>query len=425
MPATAIVGANWGDEGKGKITDYLALESHVVVRFQGGSNAGHTVINDYGKFALHLLPSGVFNPSVTNILGPGVAVDIGDFLDELEGLVQRGVPRPKIMISDRAQVVMPYHKEFDAYEEERLAARKFGSTKSGMAPFYSDKFAKTGIQVSALYDADYLRQKVSYALEIKNVLLRHLYGKHPIDEDALVEKLLAWGEQIRPYVGDVGSFLRGALREDKKVLLEGQLGTLRDPDYGIYPFSTSSSTLAGYAAVGAGVPPSEIKDVIAVVKAYSSAVGEGPFVSELQGEAAEELRRRGGDAGEYGAKTGRPRRVGWFDAVATSYGVAAQGATCVALTNLDVLGYLKEIPVCVAYEVDGKRVTGFPVTPVLSRAKPVLETLPGWQTDIRGSKSFNDLPARAQEYVRYVERACGVPVKYLSVGPKRQETIEL
>lgn len=424
MPATAIVGANWGDEGKGKITDYLASKSDVVVRFQGGSNAGHTVINDYGKFALHLLPSGVFNSNVTNILGPGVALDIEEFLQEVSDVVGRGVPTPKLMISDRAQVLLPYHRQLDAYEEERLAARKFGSTKSGMAPFYSDKFAKSGIQVSSLYDEAFLRGKIAYALEIKNVLLKHLYGKDPVDGEALVQQLLEWRERIRPFVGDVGGFLRSALVEGKKVLLEGQLGTLRDPDHGIYPYSTSSSTLAGYAATGAGVPPSEITEVVAVVKSYSSAVGEGPFVSELFGDEAAELRERGGDAGEYGAKTGRPRRVGWFDAVATSYGVAVQGATSIALTNLDVLGYLPKIPVCVAYEVDGKRTTSFPVTPLVSRAKPVLETLDGWGCDIRGASSFDALPRRAQEYVRFVERICKVPAKFVSVGPRRSETIE-
>ena len=424
MPATAIVGANWGDEGKGKITDYLAVRSDVVVRFQGGSNAGHTVINDYGKFALHLLPSGVFNRGVTNVLGQGVALDIGDFLTELDGLVGRGVPSPQIMISDRAQVVMPYHRLFDEYEEERLGARKFGSTRSGMAPFYSDKFAKSGIQVSALYDEGFLRQKVGYALEIKNVLLKHLYNKEPIDAESMIRLLSDWGERVRPFVADTSAFLRKSLDSGKKVLLEGQLGTLRDPDHGIYPFSTSSSTLAGYATTGAGIPPSAITEVIAVVKAYSSAVGEGPFVSELAGDQAEELRSRGGDAGEYGAKTGRPRRVGWFDAVATGYGSRVQGATAVALTNLDVLGYVKEIPVCVAYELDGRRTDAFPVTPLLTRAKPVLENLPGWSSDIRECTSFDSLPKEARDYVLFVERVCGAPVKYVSVGPRREQTIE-
>ncbi len=424
MPAIAIVGANWGDEGKGKITDYLAAKSDVVVRFQGGSNAGHTVINEHGKFALHLLPSGVFNPAVTNVLGPGVAVDIGDFLAEIDDLTERGIPSPKVLISDRAQVVMPYHKQFDAYEEERLGSRKFGSTKSGIAPFYSDKFAKSGIQVATLYEPDYLREKMSYALEIKNVLLEHLYGKKPVDGEALLAQLLSWGDRIRPYVGDAGAFLRDSLAEGKTVLLEGQLGTLRDPDHGIYPYSTSSSTLAGYAAVGAGVPPSSIAEVIAVVKAYSSAVGEGPFVSELLGDMGEELRQRGGDAGEYGAKTGRPRRVGWFDAVATSYGASSQGASSIAITNLDVLSYLAEIPVCVAYEVEGRRTTEFPVTPVLRRAKPVLESFPGWKCDIRSVRTFDGLPQRAKDYVAFVEKVCGVPAKFVSVGPHRLETIE-
>jgi adenylosuccinate synthase len=423
MAATAVVGANWGDEGKGKITDYLAGGSDVVVRFQGGSNAGHTVVNEYGKFALHLLPSGVFHRGVTNVLGPGVAVDVDEFLKELSELKDRGVPAPRVMVSDRAQVVMPYHRLLDEYEEERLGARKFGSTLSGIAPFYSDKFAKTGIQLAALYDEALLRDRTGYALESKNVLLKHLYGKDPIAVDSLVNHLLDCGRAIRPFLADTTAFLTGALSSGKKVLLEGQLGTLRDPDHGIYPYSTSSSTLAGYACTGAGVPPGAISEVVAVVKAYSSAVGEGPFVTELAGEQAEELRSRGGSGGEYGAKTGRPRRVGWFDAVATRYGCRVQGATCVALTNLDVLGYLPEIPVCVAYEVDGRRVTGFPTTPVLSRARPVLETLRGWGSDISGVRTYEDLPEQARDYIAFVERVAGAPVRYVSVGPHRDQTI--
>ncbi len=423
MAATAVVGANWGDEGKGKVTDYLAGGSDVVVRFQGGSNAGHTVINVYGKFALHLLPSGIFHPGVVNILGPGVAVDIDGFLKELAELVDRGVPSPEVLISDRAQLVMPYHRLFDEYEEERLGDRKFGSTRSGIAPFYSDKFAKIGIQMAALYDEEFLRERVGYALESRNVLLKHLYGKDPVSPDSLVERLIAGGRAIRPFLTDTTTFLRKALSAGKQVLLEGQLGTLRDPDHGIYPYSTSSSTLAGYACTGAGIPPGAIGEVVAVVKAYSSAVGEGPFVTELAGEQGEELRSRGGSGGEYGAKTGRPRRVGWFDAVATRYGCWVQGATRIALTNLDVLGYLQEIPVCVAYEVDGRRVTEFPPMPVLSKAGPVLEKLPGWLCDISDARRYEDLPGQARDYIAFVERVAGAPIRYVSVGPHRDQTI--
>jgi adenylosuccinate synthase len=423
MAGTAVVGANWGDEGKGKITDYLAGSSDVVVRFQGGSNAGHTVVSEYGKFVLHLLPSGVFHQGVTNVLGPGVAVDIDEFLKELAELVDRGVPSPEVLVSERAQVVLPYHRMLDEYEEERLGARQFGSTRSGIAPFYSDKFAKTGVQLATLFDERLLRERVGYALEIKNVLLKHLYGKQPISEDSLVDRLLAAARAIRPFVTDTTAFLREALSSGKEVLLEGQLGTLRDPDHGIYPYSTSSSTLAGYACTGAGVPPNAIHEIVAVVKAYSSAVGEGPFVTELAGEQAEELRGRGGSDGEYGAKTGRPRRVGWFDAVATRYGCAVQGATCVALTNLDVLGYLEEIPVCVAYDMDGQRLAEFPTTPLLARAKPVLDKLPGWRCDVSDVRRFQDLPEHARDYVAFVERVAGAPVQYVSVGPHRDQTI--
>ena len=425
MAVIAVVGANWGDEGKGKMVDFLARDSHFVVRFQGGSNAGHTVINDYGKFALHLLPSGVFYPGVTNVLGPGVALDIRAFAEELESLTQRNVPVPKIAISDRAQVLMPYHKQLDEYEEERLGARQFGSTKSGIAPFYSDKFAKIGLQVAELFDKDVLRARVSHALEIKNVLLEHLYRKPPLKVDDLVDELTAQAEIVRPYVTDTTKLFSEALKEGKTILLEGQLGSLRDPDHGIYPYSTSSSTVAGYAAVGAGLPPYAITEVLAVTKAYSSCVGAGPFVTELTGEAGEELRRRGGDAGEYGAKTGRPRRVGWFDAVATRYGCMVQGATALAITNLDVLGYLDTIPVCVAYDIDGHITKDFPPTPLVSKAKPVLKHMPGWKTDISSARSLSDLPKEAREYVEMIERETGVKVKWVSVGPRREQTISI
>ena len=380
----AIVGANWGDEGKGKITDMLAKESDIIVRFQGGSNAGHTIINNYGRFALHLLPSGVFYDHTTSVIGNGVALNIPYLVKEIQSLVEQGVPMPKILVSDRAQILMPYHVLFDQYEEERLGGKSFGSTKSGIAPFYSDKYAKIGFQVSELFGEEELKEKVYRVCETKNVLLEHLYHKPLLNPEEVYETLISYRDMVAPYVCDVSRFLNEALKDGKTVLLEGQLGSLKDPDHGIYPMVTSSSTLAAYGAIGAGIPPYEIKDIITVVKAYSSAVGAGAFVSEIFGDEAEELRKRGGDHGEYGATTGRPRRVGWFDAVATRYGCRIQGATEVALTVLDVLGYLDEIPVCVGYEIDGKVTKDFPTTAKLEKAKPVIEKLPGWKCNIRG-----------------------------------------
>lgn len=420
---TAIVGANWGDEGKGKITDMLGEESDIIVRFQGGSNAGHTIINDYGKFALHILPSGVFYDHTISIIGNGVALNIPDLFEEIQGITDRGVPMPKIKVSDRAQIVMPYHILFDQYEEERLAGKSFGSTKSGIAPFYSDKYAKIGIQVSELFDEEALREKIAGICEKKNVLLEHLYHKPVLKVEELMDTLREYRSMVEPYVCDVSAFLFEALQEGKQVLLEGQLGSLKDPDHGIYPMVTSSSTLAGYGAVGAGVPPYEIKRIVTVVKAYSSAVGAGEFVSEIFGEEADELRRRGGDGGEYGATTGRPRRMGWFDAVASRYGCRIQGATEVALTVLDVLGYLEELPVCVGYEIDGKVTKDFPTTAMLKRAKPVYEVLPGWNSDIRGIKEYDKLPENCRRYIEFIEKELGVPVKMVSNGPGRHEII--
>ncbi|MFG6328841.1 MAG: adenylosuccinate synthase [Lachnospiraceae bacterium] len=422
---TAIVGANWGDEGKGKITDLLAKESDIIVRFQGGSNAGHTIINDYGKFALHLLPSGVFYNHTVNVIGNGVALNIPYLFNEIEGLAKRGVPVPKLIVSDRAQVVMPYHIAFDEYEEERLGKQSFGSTKSGIAPFYSDKYAKTGIQVSELFlDDETLKEKISRICAQKNVLLKHLYNKPEINEEELLETLHSYRDIVAPYVCDVSAFLRKALGEGKNILLEGQLGSLKDPDHGIYPMVTSSSTLAAYGAVGAGIPPYEIKRIVTVVKAYSSAVGAGEFVSEiLDEEEADKLRKHGGDGGEYGATTGRPRRMGWFDAVATRYGCQMQGATEVVLTVLDCLGYLKEIPVCTGYEIDGEVVADFPVTAKLAKAKPVYEVLPGWETDICGITEYEKLPENCRRYVEFIEKQIGVPVKMVSNGPKRTDII--
>ena len=422
---TAIVGANWGDEGKGKITDLLAKESDIIVRFQGGSNAGHTIINDYGKFALHLLPSGVFYGHTANVIGNGVALNIQYLFNEIEGITKRGVPAPKLLISDRAQVVMPYHIAFDEYEEERLGKQSFGSTKSGIAPFYSDKYAKTGIQVSELFlNDEKLKEKISRICTQKNILLKHLYNKPEINEEELLETLHNYRDIVAPYVCDVSAFLRKSLAEGKNILLEGQLGSLKDPDHGIYPMVTSSSTLAAYGAVGAGIPPYEIKRIVTVVKAYSSAVGAGEFVSEiLDEEEADKLRKHGGDGGEYGATTGRPRRMGWFDAVATRYGCQMQGATEVVLTVLDCLGYLKEIPVCTGYEIDGEVVTDFPVTAKLAKAKPVYEVLPGWESDICGITEYEKLPENCRKYVEFVEKQIGVPVKMVSNGPKRTDII--
>lgn len=420
----AVVGANWGDEGKGKITDMLGQESDIIVRFQGGANAGHTIVNDYGKFALHTLPSGIFYGHTTSIIGNGVALNIPVFFKELQGVVDQGVPMPKILVSDRAQMVMSYHILFDKLEEERLAGKSFGSTKSGIAPFYSDKYAKIGFQVSDLFaDEKELRERIANVILKKNVLLENLYHAEPLKEDDIYEELMEYKKMVEPYVCDVSAYLWNAIKEGKNILLEGQLGTLKDPDHGIYPMVTSSSTLAAYGAIGAGIPPYEIKQVITVCKAYSSAVGAGAFVSEIFGEEADELRRRGGDGGEYGATTGRPRRMGWFDCVASKYGCRLQGATDVAFTVLDVLGYLNEIPVCVGYDIDGKVTTDFPTTHLLEKAKPVYEVLPGWKCDIRGIKNYEDLPENCRKYIEFIEKQIGFPITMISNGPGRNDII--
>lgn len=419
----AVVGANWGDEGKGKITDMLAKNADIIVRFQGGANAGHTIVNDYGKFALHTLPSGVFYGHTTSVIGNGVALNIPVLFQEIKSLTDRGVPAPKLLVSDRAQMVMPYHILFDQYEEERLAGKSYGSTKSGIAPFYSDKFAKIGFQVSELFDEGVLKEKTAKIVEMKNVVLEHLYHKPLISQEDLLSSLHEYKEMIAPYVGDVSAFLDKAIKENKTILLEGQLGTLKDPDHGIYPMVTSSSTLAAYGAIGAGIPPYEIKQIITVCKAYSSAVGAGAFVSEIFGEEAEELRNRGGDGGEYGATTGRPRRMGWFDCVASKYGCRLQGTTDVAFTVLDVLGYLDEIPVCVGYEIDGEVTTDFPVTAKLEKAKPVLKKMPGWKCDIRGIKKYEELPKNCQSYIEFIEGQIGYPITMVSNGPGRDDII--
>ena len=420
----AIVGANWGDEGKGKITDMLAAKADIIIRFQGGSNAGHTIINNYGKFALHLLPSGVFYDHTTSIIGNGVALNIPYLVKEINELVEKGVPRPKILVSDRAQLLMPYHILQDTYEEARLAGKAYGSTKSGIAPFYSDKFAKIGIQVSELFDDEILEEKVEKICTLKNVMFKHLYNMPELDKTELMNTFHEYRDMVEPFVCDVSAYLYKAIKEGKNILLEGQLGSLKDPDHGIYPMVTSSSTLAAYGAIGAGIAPYEIKEMTTVVKAYSSAVGAGEFVSEIEDEAAaDELRRRGGDGGEFGATTGRPRRMGWFDAVASRYGVRIQGTTEVALTVLDVLGYLKEIPVCVGYDINGEITKDFPTTNKLKIAKPVYEYLPGWNCDIRGIKKYEDLPENCRKYIEFIEKELEVPVKLVSNGPGRDDII--
>ena len=419
----AVVGANWGDEGKGKITDMLAKEADIIIRFQGGANAGHTIVNNYGKFALHTLPSGVFYNHTTSIIGNGVALDVPKLMNEIKSLTDRNVPAPKILISDRAQIVMSYHILFDQYEEERLAGKSFGSTKSGIAPFYSDKYAKVGFQVSEIFDDDVIREKAERICAQKNVLLEHLYHKPLLVPEDIVKELQGYRDMIAPYVCDVSAYLWNAIKEGKNILLEGQLGTLKDPDHGIYPMVTSSSTLAAYGAIGAGIPPYEIKQVVTVCKAYSSAVGAGEFVSEIFGDEADELRKRGGDGGEFGATTGRPRRMGWFDCVASKYGCRLQGTTDVAFTVLDVLGYLDEIPVCVGYDIDGKVTTDFPTTTMLKKAKPVYEALPGWKCDIRGIRKYEDLPENCRKYIEFVEEHIGFPITMVSNGPGRDDII--
>ena len=420
----AIVGANWGDEGKGKITDMLAQKSDIIVRFQGGANAGHTIVNNSGKFALHSLPSGVFYNHTTSIIGNGVALNIPVLFNEIQSIVEKGVPTPKILVSNRAQIVMSYHILFDQCEEERLGGKAFGSTKSGIAPFYSDKYAKIGFQVSELFaDEKYLRDKIANVCVKKNVVLENLYHKPALNEDKIYEELMEYKKMVEPYVCDVSKYLWDAIHEGKNILLEGQLGSMKDPDHGIYPMVTSSSTLAAYGAIGAGIPPYEIKEIIVVSKAYSSAVGAGAFVSEIFGDEADELRRRGGDGGEFGATTGRPRRMGWYDCVASKYGCRIQGATGVAFTVLDVLGYLDEIPVCTGYEIDGKVTTDFPTTHLLEKAKPVYEVLPGWKCDIRGIKKYEELPENCRKYIEFIEKHIECPITMVSNGPGRDDII--
>lgn len=419
----AIVGANWGDEGKGKITDMFAEKADIVIRFQGGANAGHTIINDKGRFAFHLMPSGVCYDHTTCIIGNGVALDIDKFLSELEDVRKAGL-NPKLLVSDRVQILMPYHILLDTYEEERLGKNAFGSTKSGIAPFFSDKYAKIGIQLNELFDGETLRAKLKNICTLKNLILEHVYHKPLLDEEELYNTCMEYKEKIAPYVCDTHAYIQQAIKDGKEILLEGQLGTLKDPDFGIYPMVTSSSTLAGYGAVGAGIPPHMIKEVIAVTKAYSSAVGAGEFISEILDEdEAQELRIHGGDKGEFGATTGRPRRVGWFDCVATRYGIECQGATKVAMTAIDCLSYLDEIKVCTAYEVDGKIINYFPTTAILKKCKPVFTTLKGWHSNIRGIKNYDELPDEAKAYVEFIEKQLGHKIDMVSNGPEREAII--
>ena len=423
MANCAIVGINWGDEGKGRMVDLLASEYDVVVRYQGGNNAGHTVINQYGKFALHLIPSGIFRPEVINLLGNGTVIDPEALLEEMQSLQAAGVSitPENFKISDRATIVFPYHRAQDALEEERLKDAKYGSTKRGIAPVYSDKFQKKTIMMGELMDMDYLGQRLKGILEWKNLTIQNVYGAEPYDYDTLMAWLEKFGGQLRPYICDAGSVLRLAQLRGKNILFEAQLGALRDIDYGIYPYTSSSTPLAAYAPIGCGAPDLRVDEVLGIVKAYSTCVGEGPFTAEWFGAEADKLREAGG---EYGAATGRPRRVGPLDLVATRYGVKVQGATSIALTKLDILSYMEEIPVCIAYDIDGKKTEAFPFPSQLAKAKPVMETLPGWGCDISGVRYWEDLPQAAQNYVTYVEDQIGCPITYVSVGADRDAIIQ-
>ena len=418
MKTCAIVGINWGDEGKGRMVDLLTESYDVVIRYQGGGNAGHTVINAFGKFALHLLPSGIFRPGVVNVLGNGVALDPENLWKEIEELQGKGVPvsPDNLKISDRASLLLPWHRDLDALEEARLAGRQYGSTRQGIAPFYSDKYQKKTVLAGELFYPDALGEHLRELLEWKNLILTGVYGAEPYTPEQLTDWVKKYGEKIRPFLCDTGALLRQAVKEGKNLLFEAQLGALRDLDYGIYPYTTSSNAIAAYAPIGSGLPTVKLEEVLGVVKAYSTCVGEGPFVCEWFGAEAEALREAGG---EYGAKTGRPRRVGPLDLVATRYGVRVQGATALALTKLDVLSYLEEIPVCTQYDVGGKQTDEFPFPAALSCAKPVIRKLEGWGCDISGARSWKDLPEAARQYVAFVEEQLACPIRYVSVGAER------
>ena len=419
---TAIVGINWGDEGKGRMVDLLTRDYDVVVRYQGGGNAGHTVVNEQGKFALHLLPSGIFRKGVVNILGNGVALDCESLWTEIQDVTSKGVAitPENLKISDRASLLLPWHRDLDALEEHRLADKKYGSTKQGIAPFYSDKYQKKTVMAGELLYPDKLWEHLEGILEWKNLTLERVYGAKGYTMDDLRAWVADYGEKIKPFICDTGAFLRQAQDTGKSILFEAQLGSLRDLDYGIYPYTTSSNAIAAYAPVGSGLPCARLDNVVGVVKAYSSCVGEGPFTCEWFGEEAEKLREAGA---EYGAKTGRPRRVGPIDIVATRYGVQCQGATDIALTKLDVLSYMDRIPICAHYELDGQRIDYFPFPAVLSDAKPVMEYMPGWKRDISGCRTWEELPKEARDYVEFVEKQIGCHITYVSVGPERDSII--
>ena len=422
MANTAIVGINWGDEGKGRMVDLLTEDFDVVVRYQGGGNAGHTVINEFGKFALHLLPSGVFRRGVVNILGNGVALDPENLWREIQDVTAKGVSitPENLKISDRASLLLPWHRQLDGLEEARLADKKFGSTKQGIAPFYSDKYQKKTVLAGELLYPEHLKAHLRDLLEWKNLTLTGVYGAEPVTMDDLTAWIDTWCEKIMPFVCDTGAFLRKTQAEGKSILFEAQLGALRDLDYGIHPYTTSSNAIAAYAPVGSGLPSARIDEVVGVVKAYSTCVGEGPFVCELFGPEAEALREAGA---EYGAKTGRPRRVGPIDIPATRYGVQVQGATNIALTKLDVLSYLDTIPVCTRYLVDGQETDSFPFPTLLAQAKPVVEYMPGWKCDISGVRRWEELPEAAQKYVAFIEEQIGCHIGFVSVGPERDSII--
>ena len=422
MGNAAIVGINWGDEGKGRMVDLLTQDYDIVVRYQGGGNAGHTVVNEHGKFALHLLPSGIFREGVMNVLGNGVALDPENLWKEIEQITSQGVSitPENLMISDRASLLLPWHRELDGLEEARLADKKFGSTKQGIAPFYADKFAKKTILAGELLYSKHLREHLQDLMEWKNLTLTRVYGAKPVTMEELEVWINVFCNKIKPFIRDTGAYLRQAQQDGKKILFEAQLGALRDLDYGIHPYTTSSNPIAAYAPVGSGLPNVKIDEVVGVVKAYSSCVGEGPFVCEMFGDEAEELRKAGF---EYGAKTGRPRRVGSVDIVATRYGVQCQGATNIALTKLDVLSYMDKIPVCAHYRLDGKITDEFPFPSLLNDAEPVVEYLDGWKCDISGVRTWEDLPVQAQKYVLYLEQAIGCHIGYVSVGPERDSII--
>ena len=416
---TSIVGINWGDEGKGRMVDLLSQDQDIVVRYQGGNNAGHTVINEKGKFILNLLPSGILRSDVVNVMGSGMVIDLGHLCGEIAKLAKAGISisPENLKISDRAVICLPYHVRQDILEEERLGDKKYGSTRRGIAPVYGDKYMKKAIRMGDLLQMDALKERLADIIEWKNLTFEKAYGAEKIELTEILDWLETYGKDLKAHICDTGVYLDNAAKEGKRILFEAQLGALRDIDFGIYPYTSSSSTIAAYAPIGAGIPGQKLDAAIGVMKAYSTCVGEGPFTCELFGDEAEALRKAGG---EYGAATGRPRRVGPFDAVASRYGVRVQGADTIALTTMDVLSYLKDIPICVAYEIDGKRTEEFPYGELLNRAKPIIETMPGWNCDISGCRRLSDLPEQAVNYIKYIEKAVACPIKYVSVGAERE-----